>query len=180
MPIVNELLSLWSGVTLNCTHEFPDGRNIRAALILISCDIPTVRKICGHISALVSCYRCMKRANYEDHQHNFAGMEDMENWFISHNSIEYRQNALAWRNCKSTNSRKKFVSQTEVRWSELLQLPYFDPIRFIIVDLMHCLFLGITRWIMKKIWIDKGVLTLNDLKKIQEKMNQFKVPADLG
>ena len=66
-PIVNELLSLWSGVTLNHTHEFSDGRNIRAALILISCDIPAARKICGHISALVSCHRYMKRANYEDH-----------------------------------------------------------------------------------------------------------------
>ncbi|GET58956.1 hypothetical protein GLOIN_2v1786147 [Rhizophagus irregularis DAOM 181602=DAOM 197198] len=45
---------------------------------------------------------------------------------------------------------------------------------------MHCLFLGIARWIMKRIWIDKGVLTPNDLKKIQEKINQFKIPADLG
>jgi hypothetical protein len=33
---------------------------------------------------------------------------------------------------------------------------------------------------MKRIWIDEGVLTPNDLKKIQEKMNQFKIPADLG
>lgn len=40
------------GVTLNCTHEFPDGRNIRAALILILCNIPAARKICGHISAV--------------------------------------------------------------------------------------------------------------------------------
>ncbi|GET65199.1 hypothetical protein GLOIN_2v1883106 [Rhizophagus irregularis DAOM 181602=DAOM 197198] len=45
---------------------------------------------------------------------------------------------------------------------------------------MHCLFLGIARWIIKRIWIDEGVLTPNDLKKIQEKMNQFKIPADLG
>ncbi|GBC40688.2 hypothetical protein GLOIN_2v1776801 [Rhizophagus irregularis DAOM 181602=DAOM 197198] len=93
----------------------------------------------------------MKRANYEDHQHNFAGMEDMENWFITRDSTEHRRNALAWRSCNSTNSRKNFVSEKGVRW-----------------------------WIMKRIWIDKGVLTPNDLKKIQEKMNQFKIPADLG
>ncbi|CAB4428199.1 unnamed protein product [Rhizophagus irregularis] len=179
-PIVNELELLWSGITLNRTFECQNGKNIRAALVLISCDIPAARKICGHISALVSCHRCMKRANYEDHQHNFAGMEDMENWFITRDSTEHRRNALAWRSCNSTNSRKNFVSKKGVRWSELLRLPYFDPIRFIIVDPMHCLFLGIARWIMKRIWIDKGVLTPNDLKKIQEKMNQFKIPADLG
>ncbi|GET52929.1 hypothetical protein PHYBLDRAFT_102135 [Rhizophagus irregularis DAOM 181602=DAOM 197198] len=96
-----------------------NGKNIRAALVLISCDIPAARKICGHISALVSCHRCMKRANYEDHQHNFAGMEDMENWFITRDSTEHRRNALAWRSCNSTNSRKNFVSEKGVRNCEV-------------------------------------------------------------
>jgi hypothetical protein len=77
-PIVNDLKLLWDGITLNRTREFPSGRNIRAAVVLISCDIPAARKICGHISALVSCHRCMKRANYEDHQYNFAGMDNMD------------------------------------------------------------------------------------------------------
>ncbi|GET63404.1 hypothetical protein GLOIN_2v1775288 [Rhizophagus irregularis DAOM 181602=DAOM 197198] len=77
-------------------------------------------------------------------------MEDMENWFITRDLTEHRWNALAWRSCNSTNSRKNFVSEKGVRW------------------------------IMKRIWIDEGILTLNDLKKIQEKMNQFKIPADLG
>jgi hypothetical protein len=30
-----------------------------------------------------------------------------------------------------------------VRWSELLRLPYFDPSRFVVVDAMHNLFLGL-------------------------------------
>ena len=34
-PIVNELESLWNGVTLN-TNECPEGKRIRAALILVS------------------------------------------------------------------------------------------------------------------------------------------------
>ena len=45
---------------------------------------------------------------------------------------------------------------------------------------MHCLFLGIAKWIVKRIWIDEGILTSNVLKEIQKKMNQFQVPADLG
>jgi hypothetical protein len=45
---------------------------------------------------------------------------------------------------------------------------------------MHCLFLGIAKWIVKRIWVDEGVLTQDDLKKIQKKMDQFQVPADLG
>ena len=49
-PVVDELESLWRGVALNSTAEFSEGRTIRAALILISCDIPAARKLCGHIS----------------------------------------------------------------------------------------------------------------------------------
>src|SRR6185295_16915019 len=70
--------------------------------------------------------------------------------------------------------------QTGIKWSELLRLPYFDSIRFLTVDPMHCLFLGIAKWIVKKIWVDEGVLTPDNLKNIQRKMNQIQVPANLG
>jgi hypothetical protein len=179
-PIVNELESLWSGVTLKNTHECLNGKKIKAALILVSCDIPAARKICGHVSALVSCHRCEKKANYEEGQHNFAEMSNMDEWFIARNSTQHRQDAIGWRRCNSQSSRKRFVKNTGVRWSELLRLPYFDPIKFLVVDPMHCLFLGIARSIVKKIWIKKDVLTPNILNKVQKMMDLFKVPADLG
>ena len=61
-----------------------------------------------------------------------------------------------------------------------MRLSYFDPIRFMIVDPMHCLFLGIAKWIIKKIWIDEGVLTPKILNKVQKTMDRFKIPTDLG
>jgi hypothetical protein len=45
---------------------------------------------------------------------------------------------------------------------------------------MHCLFLGIAKWIVKRIWIDQGILTTTILNDIQKKMNQFSIPADIG
>ena len=62
----------------------------------------------------------------------------------------------------------------------MLRLPYFDPIQFITIDPMHCLFLGIAKWIVKRLWIDGGVLTPQVLKIVQKRMNEFKVPSDLG
>lgn len=179
-PIVDELELLWGGVTLNKTYESQEGKNIRAALILVSCDIPAARKICGHVLALVACHRCEKKANYENKKHNFAGMDDMREWFKFRDAAEHRQNALGWRRCNSDAARKRFVKQTGIRWSELLRLTYFDPIRFITIDPMHCLFLGIAKWIVKKIWVDEGVLTPDVLKKVQKKMDEFKVPSDLS
>ncbi|PKC11972.1 hypothetical protein RhiirA5_287016, partial [Rhizophagus irregularis] len=154
----------------------PNGKDIRAALIIASCDIPGARKLCGHISALASCHRCEKRAN----NRNFGGMADMSDWFIMKDPVEHRQKALEWRRCKSNAERERFVKENGVRWSEILRLPYFDPIRFVVVDPMHCLFLGIAKWITKRIWIDEGVLTEKDLQSIQKKMDEFKVPSDLG
>jgi hypothetical protein len=179
-PIVDELEALWVGLTLNRTYEHQEGKRIRAALVLVSSDIPAARKICGHVSALVSCHRCEKKANYENRQHNFAGMDNMNEWFICRDSSQHRENALGWRRCNSNAARKRFVKQTGVKWSELLRLPYFDPIRFIIVDPMHCLFLGIAKWIVKRLWIDTEVLSSDSLKTIQKKMNQFQIPADVG
>jgi hypothetical protein len=104
----------------------------------------------------------------------------MDEWFTCRDSAQHRQDAIGWRRCNSDAARKRFVKQTGVRWSELLRLPYFDPIRFITIDPMHCLFLGIAKWIVRRLWIENGVLTTHILKTVQKKMDEFKVPADLG
>ena len=82
--IVNELESFWNGVTLNI-NECPYGKRIRVALILVSCDVPAARKISSYISALVLCHRCEKKVNYKNEKHNFAGMNNMNEWFIARN-----------------------------------------------------------------------------------------------
>ncbi|GBC01436.1 hypothetical protein RclHR1_41930001 [Rhizophagus clarus] len=60
-PIITELESLWEGANLNCTNECLNGKDIRTALIIASCDIPGARKLCGYISALALYHRCEKR-----------------------------------------------------------------------------------------------------------------------
>ena len=104
----------------------------------------------------------------------------MDEWFVTQDSAQHRQDAIGWRRCNSKAARERFVKQSGVRWSELLQLSYFDPIRFITIDPMHCLFLGIAKWIVKRFWIEQGILTPNILDEVQRKMNQFSIPADIG
>ncbi|CAG8710004.1 8590_t:CDS:2, partial [Rhizophagus irregularis] len=79
------------------THRWPDGLDIKVALIVGSSDIPATRKL---------------------------------------------QYAHEWLRCFSKPSREAHFKELGVRWSELLCLPYMDPIRFAVVDPMHCLFLG--------------------------------------
>jgi len=108
-PIITDLESLWEGMALNRTHEHPNGKVIRAALIIASCGIPVARKLCGHVSALVSCHRCEKKTNYINNQHNFRGMADMDEWFIMKDSTKYRENALNWCRYRSNAVSVPFV-----------------------------------------------------------------------
>src|SRR5256885_2973244 len=67
-----------------------------------------------------------------------------------------------------------------VRWSEIYRLPYFDPTKFLIIDPMHCLFLGIAKWIVIRLWIEENRLTMKHLEIMQEWANKIKVPSDIG
>jgi hypothetical protein len=179
-PIVDELLEFWSGFLLPSTSEHPEGKRIRLAVICCSNDIPAARKLCGHISALAACHRCYKRANIDGRKMNFGGFDDMADWFRARDLDEHRTNAEGWRHCKTNDERKQHVSTTLVRWSEMLRLPYFNPIRHLVVDPMHCLFLGIAHWIVKRLWVDGGKITQQHLELLEKRAKDIKIPADLG
>ena len=105
-PVITELELLWGGMTLT------NGKEIRAALITASCDIPAAWKLCGHISALASCHHCKKKSNK---QRNFDGITNMDEWFVMKDSTEHRQNAINWRKCKFNKKRNEFVKWTGTR-----------------------------------------------------------------
>jgi hypothetical protein len=181
-PIVDELLEFWAGAELQKTADYPNGRTIRMAVICCSSDIPAARKLCGHISSLAACHRCYKKAscNEEEERPNFGGFDDINEWFIQRDLEELRREALAWRRCNSKEERNKHVSSNHVRWTELLRLPYFNPIRHCVIDPMHNLFLGIAHWIVKRLWIDGGKISKEQLEIMQIRANNIKMPADLG
>ena len=62
----------------------------------------------------------------------------------------------------------------------MLRLPYFDPIRFLVVNPMHNLFLGIAHWIVKRLWIDSVKITKSHLELMEKRAKNIKVPVDLG
>ena len=180
-PIIDQLIELWNGVELSATYESSTGKNIRAAVICCSCDIPAARKICGFISARVACHRCLKRAQVDDrNQPNFGGFEDIDEWFVERDINQIRENAQEWLNCNTKDARNSHVRDTLVRWSEMYRLQYFDSVRFLIVDPMHCLFLGIAKWIVTRLWIEEGRLSQRDLEVMQNRAKLIKVPSDIG
>ena len=56
--------------------------------------------------------------------------------------------------------RSAAESRYGARYSELLRLPYFDCVRFTIVDPMHNLFLGTAKHLME-VWLELSTLSAN-------------------
>src|SRR5438093_13124216 len=87
---------------------------------------------------------------------------------------------MIWKHQLTKEDQNQHVKRTLVRWSEILCLPYFNPIRFLVVDLMHNLFLGIAHWIVRRLWIDNDKITKAHLELMEKRAKQIKVPADVG
>jgi len=181
-PIIDELLILWNGGRLPATQNRPEGKYIRAAVILCSCDIPAARKLIGHAGANVKCHRCLKRATWDRdlQKMTFGGFHDMDEWFQDTDPDRHRAAAVVWKQCSNNAERTRHVKETGVRWSELLRLPYFNPIRHLVVDPMHNLFLGLAKWIVMDIWLEEGKLSKQNLRTIQDRMDKIRPPPDIG
>jgi len=67
----------------------------------------------------------------------------MDDWFVMKDPVEHRRNAMIWKHQLTKEDRNQYVKRMLVRWSEMLRLPYLDPIRFLVVNPMYNLFLRI-------------------------------------
>jgi hypothetical protein len=182
-PIVDELLELWNGWKIPKTYECPDGLHIKVALIIGSSDTPATRKLFGHGGAAMKCYRCDKRSTYshEYRKTHYGGMGDYDEWVTRPaNVLSHRKHAKEWMECATKNIRDDHFKEHGVRWTELLRLPYMDPIRFAVVDPMHCLFLGVAKWIIKSIFVNQGKLSMEQLRVAQNRMDYIELPSDIG
>ena len=179
-PLVDELLILWNdGVKLRHFGSQFLPETFKACLLCVACDIPASRKVCGftgHNSAH-GCSKCTKTfvtGNIGD-QTDYSGFESCPLRDIS----EHRRQVDDVLGKTTQEERNRAESQYGVRYSELLRLPYFDCIRFTVIDPMHNLFLGTAKHVMET-WMDASVLTPADFQKAQDKVDSVHVPTNIG
>ena len=91
----------------------------------------------------------------------------------------HRRNAEKWRKCNTQSERSIIERETGVRYSCLLELPYFDATRMSIVDPMHNLLLG-TAKLMIELWQSLGILNSRDFEAIQKRVDSSCVQVILA
>lgn len=81
--------------------------------------------------------------------------------------------------CKTKTNRERLEKEYGVRYSVLLELDYFDPVRMTVIDPMHNLFLGTAKR-MISLWKDHKILLPEHFDKIQLQMEKVQCPSDVG
>jgi len=179
-PLVEELSALWRGIRFitSASPMFPF--RFRAALLCASSDIPAARKLCGFLghSANLGCSRCFKKfpGGFAERK-DYSGFE-RDKWEIRTDKEQRKRVKIVLRT-HSKSQRKNEERRLGVRYTALLKLTYYDSIRFCVIDPMHNLFLGTSKS-MFKLWIERGILTNNDLKTIDKKIAEIKHFTDIG
>ena len=172
-PAVDEVNALWKRVKVN-THNSPSSTvKIQAAVLCFASDIPGARKLCGFLghSARRGCSQC-----YEEfpggfgEQRNYGGFQDRE---------QHRRDAYQVKNCTSESASEKLASQLGVRYTVLLELPYYTRIDMCVIDPMHNLFLGTAKRVFSK-WIENEIITKEGLEKIQKSIEEITSLSHIG
>ena len=173
-PLINELKSMY---TNGLSVSTPQGTRItvRVAVSCISCDIPATRKVCGFLShtANLGCNKCYK--NFSDFS---SSLYDRSLWIERTGDIHRSHCAEILKEVTKTGIQSA-ESQYGARNCALLDLPYYKPIRFVAIDIMHNLYLGTGKH-MFITWIELGLLSNDDLTVADEIIKNFVVPDNLG
>jgi hypothetical protein len=179
-PLVDELKVLWKGVRL--ASDFSTVPLLfRAALLCTSSDIPASGKLCGlkgH-SAVLGCSRCKKKfPGSFGEKRDYSGFH-RENWELR-TDVDHRRSAKKIKGCKTKVEAQRIGREVGINsYSVLLDLEYFDIIRFCAIDPMHNLFLGTAKYVFK-FWISEGHISKQQLTKIEKRLGEMDVPPDMG
>lgn len=176
-PLVDELLSLYSGVQMKTLNN-PKGIMVNGALLLVACDIPACRKVCGftsHASAN-ACNKCNQKFKKVNGLFDFSeGYENFDRWQLRTKEGN-RADAERWLNARTPDERSEVERQTGTRYSELHRLQYFDVVRQSTIDPMHNLLLGTCRRMVEH-WKSKGFFSAKKLEIMQKKADEIQLPT---
>lgn len=143
----------------------------RVTLSCVSCDLPACKKVCGFSrhTAKHGCHKCMKTfESISFGQTDYSGF-DNNNWPLGSG----QQHRLA------CNFIQKEKIQTGMRLKEAETGCRYSPVRNTVIDLMHNLYLGTGKYIIK-LWIDNGLIGKEELPSIESRCNLFTVPNSVG
>ncbi|KAF9441442.1 hypothetical protein P691DRAFT_611308, partial [Macrolepiota fuliginosa MF-IS2] len=67
-------------------------------------------------------------------------------WNINHTHTE------EWQDAPTLKAQNNVFDKAGVRWSKLFQLPYWNPMSYIVIDPIHCFKFGLLHHHLMEVW----------------------------
>ena len=97
-------------------------------------------------NANYGCSRCKKIFPGGFGKKDFSGFNRCD--WPKQNLHDHRLTCDNIKECNTTTAVERLQAESGIKYTSLIELPYFDPIRFTIVDPTHNLFLGTAKYVM--------------------------------
>ena len=179
-PMVDELKRGWNEGFEMTSFKYPRKKTkFKLALMCVGCDIPATRKLCGFLghNAFYGCSKCFKEFPGGPGEKDYSGF-DVKNW-APRTLARYRECLNKVSDARTQTERDRLESKFGVRFSKLVELEYFDPIRMSIVDPMHNLYQGTAKMIIR-LWLELKVLHVDQLNIIQDRVDAVDTASNIG
>ena len=87
---------------------------------------------------------------------------------------QHKHSLELMKNASTPTERQELQQRYGVSWSVLCKLPYFDIVKYHLIDPMHNFYLGTAKH-MVKIWKDRGLLNQENLILIQSRIDEINI-----
>lgn len=137
--LVDDLLEFWDpGVYFSRTYRRKSGRFFKGMLVPLVADLLAARQVIGLPGSLTAHSFC----TFCDLDHDDIDVLDPTEW-PAKDVDHIRRISKLWKNADSEQHQQQIFEAWGLRWSALLDLPYWDPVHYTIIDSMHALDLGL-------------------------------------
>lgn len=172
--VVQDLLQFWEGVFFTRTPNHPQGRMYQGMLVPLIGDMLGARQVIGIPVAPTAHYFC----TFCDLDFDDIDVLEREEWPAkSLNDIRYF--SQLWKDAPSELDRRKIFEAFGLRWTALLDLPYWDPVLYTAIDSMHALDLGLFQHHIRELFgIDLGAEG-GDGSRVSQPPSATKVPKEI-
>lgn len=137
--VVEDLLEFWGdGVFFSRTSKSLNGRVFRAMLVPLVADMLAARQVLGLPGTTTAHYLC----TFCDIDGDDIDVFDSDEW-PAKDCDHIRRVAALWQNARSEKDQEALFAAFGLRWSALLDLPYWNPVLYAVIDSMHALDLNL-------------------------------------
>jgi hypothetical protein len=145
--LVDVLLEFFEpGVWYSQTARHNRGCRVRAILVPIVSDMLAARQAGGFASATATYFCTCCSLKIQDIENL-----DRRTW-PKRDAVEHIRLATRWREAETLEEQESIFRNNGIRWSPLLDLPYWNPILFTAIEPMHVFDVGLFQAHCRQVW----------------------------